>query len=82
MPRACPVEYYVCRYSNSEGRLIDATGLSRGDSRYQLDSDKRETPRDKPVASWILVPGACIAASVRLHGTSPWHLGSWSQEPV
>jgi hypothetical protein len=30
---------------------IDATGLSRGDSRSVISSSKRETPRDKPVAS-------------------------------
>jgi len=36
--------------------LPDATGLSRGVSRLQLDSVKREPPRDKPVAS-----GACVS---------------------
>ena len=33
----------------------DATALSRGGSRSQLNSNERETPRDKPVASQELV---------------------------
>jgi hypothetical protein len=43
------------------------------DSRSWLNSSKRETPRDEPVASGIWV-GFVLAANVRLHGTSPWHL--------
>src|SRR5687768_6627983 len=39
--------------SRQKYRRLDATGLSRGGSRSQLCSLKRETPRDKPVASSI-----------------------------
>src|SRR5690349_19114426 len=32
MPRACPVEYYACRYTDNLSNRLDATGLSRGGS--------------------------------------------------
>jgi len=39
-----------------------------------LDSDKRETPRGKRVASESISSGLVVAAIVKYHGTSPWHL--------
>jgi len=42
----------ICRYTTvSQGVRLDATALRRGDSRSQLNSSRREAPRDKPVAS-------------------------------
>ena len=52
MPRACPVE--SSRWTLLRILLtseLDATALGRGDSRSQLNSRVRETPRGKPVAS-------------------------------
>jgi len=43
-------------------------------SRSELISSERETPRDKPVASGDLSFRFCLAANVKLYGTSPWHL--------
>ena len=43
-------------------------------SRSLLCSLKRETPLDKPVASHIWGVEVLVAAIVKLHGTSPWHL--------
>src|SRR6266404_4116565 len=37
-------------------------------------SGKRETPRRKAVASGSVKRALTLAASVRLHGTRPWHL--------
>ena len=51
-------------------------GLPRGDSRSLLCSSKREAPRDEPVASSIFSWDLLLAAIVKLHGTSPWHLVS------
>ena len=51
MPRACPVEFYVCCYTESKPKFPDATGLPRGDSRSLLFSWQREPPRHKAVAS-------------------------------
>jgi hypothetical protein len=42
--------------------------------RLLFGSCQRETPRGKPVASFAGIPGDRVAASVKLHGTSPWHL--------
>jgi hypothetical protein len=53
---------------------LDATALGRGGSRSQLNSRKREAPWGKPVASAELCFGILIAAHMRLHGASPWHL--------
>src|SRR5215813_7487517 len=53
---------------------VDATALGRGGSRSQLNSNKRETPRGKPVASVDLEFWIHLATNVRFHGTSPWHL--------
>jgi len=36
------------------------------------ESDQREAPRGKPVAS-VAPHDDPVAANVRLHGTSPWH---------
>jgi hypothetical protein len=53
---------------------LDATGLARGGSRSLLSTFKREAPRGKPVASGLLSGMVFVAASVKLHGKSPWHL--------
>jgi hypothetical protein len=53
----------------------DATGLSRGDSRLPLLTPTLETlgcHGTSPVASSARVP-ALVGASVKNHGTSPWH---------
>ena len=55
----------------------DATGLSRRASRSASMRCKRETPRGEPVASDNSWP-AWLATSVRLHGTSSWHLDNSS----
>ena len=51
MPRACPVEFHICCYTESKLKFPDATGLSRGESRLLLYSWEREPPRRKAVAS-------------------------------
>ena len=52
MPRACPVVTNVSRYKSAIEKEIDATGLPRGISRCRLlTRDKRDSPRDEPVAS-------------------------------
>jgi len=40
-------------------------------------SSERETPRGQPVASLLLGVACVVAASVRLHGASPWPLYYW-----
>ena len=77
MPRACPVESHGCCYTSELSRRLDATALGRGGSPSQLCSSKREAPRGKPVASRILEVNLVLAASVKLHGASPWHLEFW-----
>jgi hypothetical protein len=74
MPRPCAVETRVGRYTDGlSNKRLDATGSSRGDSRSALNSGKRETPRDKPVASgdFVLI---VLAANMKFHGTSLWYL--------
>jgi hypothetical protein len=54
------------------------TGQARGileDNAVLVCSGEREAPRDKPVASWKIMRFWFVAANVKLHGTSPWHLG-------
>src|SRR4030095_271926 len=85
MPRACPVELHVRCYKGHESQNFtrchglapwsftlaatkdmshrisqDATGLPRGASRSLLQENRFQ--------------GVLLAPSVRLHGTSPWHL--------
>ena len=50
----------------------DATGLSRGDSRLLLH--KAELLGPKTPLLGPKMPRACVAATVNLHGASPWHL--------
>jgi len=87
MPRACPVESHVRNYRGVAPGHQDATGLSRGGSRWPL---RQILPR----RLWLKAPGGQRqnharlheffdfnlwieelfgVASVNLHGTSPWH---------
>jgi hypothetical protein len=51
MPRACPVVAHVCSYSPIGTSGQDATGLSSGGPRCELNSNKHEAPRGKRVVS-------------------------------
>jgi hypothetical protein len=74
MPRPCAVETRVGRYTDG---LSDKDWMPRarpvGDSRSALNSSKRETPRDKPVASGSFV-FVLLATNMKFHGASPWYL--------
>ena len=59
--------------TNDHYRIPDATSLSRGVSRWRYCSGKRETPRDKLVASQKQSQPV-EAASVKLHDARSWHL--------
>ena len=55
----------------------DATGLSRGVSRLLIIMQEITPPGCHGLAPWSFTFAANIASNVRLHGTSPWHLGLW-----
>ena len=71
--------------SNTEPKRVhdegaDATGLPRGDSRWPLQPSR--APREMPRACPVEIHVGCkfgrtairrLAASVNLHGASPWH---------
>src|SRR5688572_3081628 len=73
MPRACPVEHHVRRYIDLPQAKLDATALSRGGSRSQLNSRDRENSTGQARGILRLGFRLCIAVSVNLHGPSSWH---------
>src|SRR5262245_61272483 len=54
--------------------LEDATALRRGASRLRLQH-QRLSRRCHGLVPWSFTLAATVATIVRLHGTSPWHLG-------
>ena len=55
--------------------IVNPMGVSHGWLRCVCGIRRRETPQGKPVASSIVTTGtAGVAASVKFHGTRPWHL--------
>jgi len=74
MPRACPVESHAGRYRQHATQIIDATGLSRGVSRWSLQTARNANHRCHGLVPWRFTIDRYTASNVRLHGTSPWHL--------
>src|SRR5215211_1191546 len=74
MPRACPVEFHACYYVTEQSHYLDAPGLSRGVSRLLLRNRVITLAGCHGLVPWRFTCGANVAANVRLHGTSPWHL--------
>ena len=72
MPRPCAVDSHDGGYLDLKRPFSDATGLPRGISRLRERRTNVSAPRRKAVASSGAFESR-VAASVKLHGTSPWH---------
>ena len=74
MPRACLVEVHVGCYIRNVTSVVDATGLPRGGSRWQLHKECRVCCGCHGLAPWRFTLDAnCRTATNRtIHGASPW----------